>query len=350
MIRLKHRMELMSKLIITFLFRRISPATNPIASENLSHNQNEINMKKVKTNAQVTSMVCIIETAVVLFNWITFGLIGFWISLFILYLILLPYVFLMNTSHNKERVIEYGWKNVIWNFIGRKLSVLMSLCEHFGKKDLVHEIFISNTVSENSDIEKSNCSEDSMKLKTISNFVLDDYPSTSKGQYITKQFDLPPTASDSSSDVSNEYNGGERVEVLISQMFKSIHDEKLYIECLKRLIEHLYSSTDKDNRLDNRLKNESLPNYVPDIHPQRRTIECKGKQSNLAERSKYRKQSKVFHSFEELELQPRFLMQKIERTRLRRQALSEIHSFKDDEERCKSSIERLINLEEDFIQ
>ena len=73
-----------------FYFRRISPATNAIASDNLSHNQNEINMKKVKTNAQVTSMVCIIETAVNLFNWISFGLTGLWISVSILYLILLP--------------------------------------------------------------------------------------------------------------------------------------------------------------------------------------------------------------------------------------------------------------------
>ena len=130
-----------------FHFRRICPATNPIALESLSDNQNVINMKKVKTNAQVTSIVCIIETAVMLFNWITFGLIGFWISLSILYLILLPYFFLMNTSHNKERVIEYGWKNVIWNFIGRKLRVLMNLCEHFRNKDLVNEIFISNIIA-----------------------------------------------------------------------------------------------------------------------------------------------------------------------------------------------------------
>ena len=80
--------------------------------------------------------------------------------------------------------------------------------------------------------------------------------------------------------VSFENKTGETVEVLVLQMFKSIHDEKLYIECLKRLIEHLYSSTDKDNRLDNRMKYEYLPNHVPDIHQQRRTIKCKGKQSN----------------------------------------------------------------------
>ena len=34
------------------------------------------------------------------------------------YLILLPCAFLMNTSHNKRRVIEHGWKNVLRNTFG----------------------------------------------------------------------------------------------------------------------------------------------------------------------------------------------------------------------------------------
>ena len=36
----------------------------------------------------------------------------------ITYLILLPCAFLMNTSHNKCRVIEHGWKNVFRNTFG----------------------------------------------------------------------------------------------------------------------------------------------------------------------------------------------------------------------------------------
>ena len=350
---MSHNENQCQTLIFIFLFRRISPATNPIASENLSHNQNEINMKKVKTNAQVTSMVCIIETAVVLFNWITFGLIGSWISLFILYLILLPYFFLMNTSHNKERVIEYGWKNVIWNFIGRKLRVLMNLCEHFGNKDLVHEIFISNTTSKNCDIEKSNCSEDSIKLKTISNSMLDDYPSTSKGQYITKQFDRPPTASDSSGDESYENKTGVSVEVLISQMFKSIHDEKVYIECLKRLIEHLYPSTDQDYRLGSRMTYDNLPNFVSDIHEQRRTIRCKGKQSNgiktkLDESARF----EMILNTDQLEcpiIREHVMHEKIHRTSIRDTLLQEIYSNFGDEEKRNLLIEELITEEEKFL-
>ena len=345
--------KLMSKMIFTFLFRRISPATNPIASENLSHDQNEINMKKVKTNAQVTSIVCIIETAGVLFNWITFGLIGSWISLFILYLILLPYIFLTNTSHNKERIIEYGWKNVVGNFIGRKLRVLTNLFNHFRNKDSVNQIFISNVTSENGEMKKDNCSDDNIKLKTISNSMLDDYPSTSKGQYITRQFDRPSTASDTTSDVSYENKPEENVELLVSKMFKSIHDEKVYIQCLKQLIEHLYPSTDHEYKLDNRMKIESLPNSVSDIHQQRRTIEYKGKQSNPM-KTKLNKKARfeLVLNADQLEcpvFRDHVVQESIHRTSIRDTLLQEIHSNFGNEEKRNSLIEELINEEEKFL-
>ena len=36
----------------------------------------------------------------------------------IVYLIVLPRVFLMNTSHNKYRIIDHGWRNVLRNTLG----------------------------------------------------------------------------------------------------------------------------------------------------------------------------------------------------------------------------------------
>ena len=34
------------------------------------------------------------------------------------YDVILPYAFLMNTSHNKSRVVALGWNNVILNILG----------------------------------------------------------------------------------------------------------------------------------------------------------------------------------------------------------------------------------------
>ena len=37
----------------------------------------------------------------------------------VFYAILIPRTFLMNTSHNKNRIVENGWKNVMKNVIGK---------------------------------------------------------------------------------------------------------------------------------------------------------------------------------------------------------------------------------------
>ena len=48
----------------------------------------------------------------------------------ITYLILLPCAFLMNTSHNKRRVIEHGWKNVLRNTFGLSPTPANPDCNH----------------------------------------------------------------------------------------------------------------------------------------------------------------------------------------------------------------------------
>ena len=34
--------------------------------------------------------------------------------------VVIPYLFLMNTSYNKYRVVEFGWKNVLKNILGKR--------------------------------------------------------------------------------------------------------------------------------------------------------------------------------------------------------------------------------------
>ena len=80
-------------------------------------------MKKLKVNAQVTAMISVFEifvniTAFVL-TMISNGVTLYTLSMNIgAYNIILPYVFIMNTSHNKYRIVEFGWKNVLFNIIG----------------------------------------------------------------------------------------------------------------------------------------------------------------------------------------------------------------------------------------
>ena len=81
-------------------------------------------MRKVQINAQVTAMISSLEVfgnvTVIILLAVTKGT-----SLFSLmhgmmfYAILIPRTFLMNTSHNKDRIVEKGWKNIIKNLIGK---------------------------------------------------------------------------------------------------------------------------------------------------------------------------------------------------------------------------------------
>ena len=83
----------------------------------------DLQTKKIRVNAQVTFMISILEmigfvigiVVVVIFKTTTLPVI---INSMILYLILLPRAFLMNTSHNKNRIIEHGWENILRNTLG----------------------------------------------------------------------------------------------------------------------------------------------------------------------------------------------------------------------------------------
>ena len=123
-----------------FDFRKIDPASNAIASEGLSKSKNADNMRKMRVNAQITAVTSILEIAGNIVQWAIWILItkfvglGSLIQSILLYFVVLPYVFLMNKSHNKNRIIEDGWINVLKNAIGtgrifriRKTSVKIDI-------------------------------------------------------------------------------------------------------------------------------------------------------------------------------------------------------------------------------
>ena len=86
------------------------------------------NQRKVKVNAQVTFVIYVLETVAnlsIFIVWIfvhgyssevtvTMGVMWFHV--------MLPYIFLMNTSHNKNLLIDDGWWNTVKNALGISLS------------------------------------------------------------------------------------------------------------------------------------------------------------------------------------------------------------------------------------
>ena len=76
-------------------------------------------------NAQVTAVTTMMEFTGNCINYIIFLVLGGHVNFIsyalymLLYFIILSYAFLMNTRYNKNRIIEYGWINVLKNISGR---------------------------------------------------------------------------------------------------------------------------------------------------------------------------------------------------------------------------------------
>ena len=111
------------------------PSGKNTASRLLSETANDINKKKVHVNAQVTATTTFLESSYGILYAIVFGYVskgssfGTLIQGMGLQCVLLPYTFLMNTAHNKNRIVEIGWKNVVKNIFGMKNnSVSTSNC------------------------------------------------------------------------------------------------------------------------------------------------------------------------------------------------------------------------------
>ena len=102
-------------------FRKILPQNNNVPAKALSKSANDLNRKKLKVNSQITAMIAMLELSCNISYTIILTLISkkttfsTLITVMSTYLVILPYSFLMNTSHNKNRIVDAGWKNILKN-------------------------------------------------------------------------------------------------------------------------------------------------------------------------------------------------------------------------------------------
>ena len=117
------------KIITHFkFFRKILPSgdrkTGNTAARLLSQTTNDRNKRKLQINSQVTAFVTGTESLYTILYTVVLVLVKEKTALvtvvprMFLFCVILPYVFLMNTSHNKNRIAELGWINVLKNTLG----------------------------------------------------------------------------------------------------------------------------------------------------------------------------------------------------------------------------------------
>ena len=102
-------------------YRQTNPTPDNDAANCLPLDTQMRNIRKVQVNAQVTFAIYILETvalASVVILWFAIRKNELSVTLaFVSFYVVLPYTFLMNTSHNKNLITEHGFLNTLRNAI-----------------------------------------------------------------------------------------------------------------------------------------------------------------------------------------------------------------------------------------
>ena len=324
-------------------FRAVDPSKSKVASKCLSRDQNQLNMKKLKVNAQVTATTSFIEMSIniayIIFVWYNKGttfsslIVGM-----ISYQIILPYVFLMNTSHNKNRIVELGWKNVLMNIIGRP----------------------DNSVEPNEEMGNDKHESQASKLKkkrkssmppTVNNKTYISVISSNALQSNLLKDDSPSQ----STSYEKRYVPEDQVKHIISSMIRCANDEEIYIEYFKKLVD--FQDCRKKGTVYSDVAKEDIFSCAcsPTNHSSRKPSRRKGNYSGTlrTQRSVQKdrniicnKQPLDTNSVNRLGLKGQLKY----RVTMRTEILKRLNDSSFKEDTHHNFIEKLIDLEETFVQ
>ena len=346
--------------------RQTNPQTNKIVAEALNEAVNVHNMKKVRVNAQVKAMVSFIEGFVnilyiVIISFTVRTSLGTLVMQSVTYMIILPYISLMNTSYNKDRVIENGWKNVLKNLWVKESSVR---CLNDTPKCIQNNMHVQKRMEIPSKNMTPNSSNGSFKTSSSGqNFgrkiawpeeeIGSELPaSTSQGQF-SETKDQTTVSNKNDEPGKENINNNSVVDKIVLQMIQHTHNEHEYIRYFEQLIDHLSKSKECQTYMNEKIKDNEFPNSVPDVLYQHRNQSCKGKRSKSSViASNKQTKSKMILDANELLIKDKrtsFDRNKTERKIFRDNILNEIQSCCTDQDTKNLLIEKLIDKEESYL-
>ena len=346
--------------------RQTNPQTNKIVAEALNEAVNVHNMKKVRVNAQVKAMVSFIEGFVnilyiVIISFTVRTSLGTLVMQSVTYMIILPYISLMNTSYNKDRVIENGWKNVLKNLWVKESSVR---CLNDTPKCIQNNMHVQKRMEIPSKNMTPNSSNGSFKTSSSGqNFgrkiawpeeeIGSELPaSTSQGQFSESKIQTIVSKKNDEPEKENT-NESSVVDKIILKMIQHTHEEHEYIRYFEQLIDHLSNSKESQKYTNEKCRDDELPNFIPDIVYQHRPQRCKGKRSKSSViASNKQTKSKILLDANHLlikDMRTSFDSNENERKLFRENILNEIQSCNIDSDMKNVLIEKLIDKEESYL-
>ena len=248
------------------------------------------NAKNVRVNAQVTAVVTIFEvvgmciivmTHLLAINQGFSGLEFVFQSLFmLLHFVILPYAFLMNTTSNKNRIIEDGWMNVLKNMVFfHKCSIIPPASSANEASSSSEKITDADNKSNTPSIFLISKAGQSVASETTA---VQQFPKSIDGEstepsiemqkptYSYKRDELPNLSNESTekgSNVKDTKSNDSFRQKMISNLLTSIEDEDLYRKILIHFINaeeahRAGKGIDTLNHNYEQLKIDTLPNFV----------------------------------------------------------------------------------------
>ena len=341
--------------------------TNKTRANCLSEETNRNDMRKMLINAEIKAMISFLETIsnilYVIMVWLTVRTsFGTLLQIMALYLVVLPYASLMNTSHNKDRIIKNGWKSVFKNLLGgKKNNAILQRDNKLTTNGRMQQKYIKSRndpvdhcIPQSFTTNSSDNVTDQNKVISLSKHDwLGDEPSTSNKQKAEKKASLH--SSDSSSISTQHSNKDEEsvTQTLILNMVENIYEEGIYIKYFKDMVTHKYGGKNEYKDFAFSLEVNTLPNCVLGDYLAYKNTKGKGKHIKKRPTVESR-HSEVVMNVKELDELPnqqiKFLGNKDDRVKTRGNLLHQLVNCDEHDEMYDSLLDKLINLEESFVR
>ena len=373
----------------------MEPSPDNLAVQCLASDIQVRNVRKVHINANVTFIIWILEWLAnincSIIAWLFAQDIQFFrffghTSVFLLfaliwYYVILPYTYLMNTSHNKKRIIDDGLVSVLRNLIRPPVdfnTIRKSICNrlYLNFQNLtsrtrivqVPKIVESETSSKLTD---KPCQKNTLGVYVISNsaassFVKDNIPnvplecaSTSKGiTYIEEGIKRNILSRKYSSDSSLVNEKGafleeSRISVgkkILSYMTENVSMEEVYLHFLVQLVDFEEKVNDQDASL---LQFEIIPHISDELKDVKKSTKTKRKGRHrpfLAEdKSKFFNKTEAVASSKSIQ-KKNLIGSLSRRMEMRREMLEDFSAHCNNEESYETYVAKVIDFEEGMIE
>ena len=330
------------------------------------------NIRRVKVNAQVAFAIYILEIIGLLsmaLIYVVFGITEFArTASILLYYVLLPYIYLLNTSNNKDRITDEGWWSTVRNVLGmssnnvteihsqtQEESINMqkrrSRANH--SKNYIFSIERMNaTMGQVGGCKQKpgiytisyNTKENQLSEIDAQSFILDAKACSSNGtsnpsrkQHEVNHLNLPDSnESDDDSSIPQRSRYLQMAEKILFEMVMNIDTEKVYIHYLKQLLV-LCKATIQDDFKILEFSSPPAPKHGK-VKTTKQNARVRGNPDEL-DKSKNQKPQMA-------ELNVRFLGRHLDRLDIRKSLLENYQDHCKDDETYTIFFNKLFDFEE----